>query len=621
MALLATLWFFNIALTWIGEDGGSDNFTHYQIARYAFSYPELFLSHWGKPIFTILAAPFTLLGENGIRVMNVLLAVATFIELLIILQTLEVKTSWSVFFFLFFAPAYYYMVPTSMTEVLFGFWLTTGVLFWVRNKPVAAIVWISFLIWIRTEGFVVWPAFILPLILKKQWKPILYLPAGFLLISLLGWPFKESIWWFFTEMPYGDATDIYGKGSLWHYVKLQEEISGPVIGLAFFVALSILIARFIKTGIRDVDAKLLVLVVSAGSAIGYFVAHSVSWYTGAGGSLGLSRVMAGIIPLTALITCLGLDELCQWKQKALRYSGIAVVASVSFLSSFWWFNNAHILYPENQIMKVVRNATPMFKLKHFHGQKLYYTTPAFIHYMNVDPYDQAKSHQYFNMVETKFIQPGEVVIWDSHHSPNEGGLPLEQLMESDQFKLIDHYAPDEPFQVLSKDFELYFFEKTEPNAQRKNEDLLVKLDEQYELERPKINLFESDFHSLDSGYQLIDTVNPYSWGAKLKTGNISFTSRYYLEVEADLIIDNPECVPNVNFVMAQSLDSNMVGYDSEKLSAVKFKKSGTRYLAKAKLNPNYSAFESEMRCYLFVTEGCWCKVDKLAIRAVPRLLN
>ena len=48
-----------------GVTGETDSITHYQIARYAFKYPEYFLNHWGKPLFTILASPLAQFGYLG----------------------------------------------------------------------------------------------------------------------------------------------------------------------------------------------------------------------------------------------------------------------------------------------------------------------------------------------------------------------------------------------------------------------------------------------------------------------------------------------------------------------------------------------------------------------------
>jgi hypothetical protein len=61
-----------IQLLSTGVNGETDSITHYQIARHAFKYPQLFFDHWGKPLFTLLSAPFAQLGYIGSVVFNLL---------------------------------------------------------------------------------------------------------------------------------------------------------------------------------------------------------------------------------------------------------------------------------------------------------------------------------------------------------------------------------------------------------------------------------------------------------------------------------------------------------------------------------------------------------------------
>ena len=56
-----------------GSVGGADDIAHYKFSRFAFKYPEFFLDPWGKPLFTILMAPFAQFGMMGVRAFNILL--------------------------------------------------------------------------------------------------------------------------------------------------------------------------------------------------------------------------------------------------------------------------------------------------------------------------------------------------------------------------------------------------------------------------------------------------------------------------------------------------------------------------------------------------------------------
>ena len=58
------------------------------------------------------------------------------------------------------------------------------------------------------------------------------------------------------------------------------------------------------------------------------------------------------------------------------------------------------------------------------------------------------------------MKVGEIVIWDAHFGPNEGQMPLENLMNTPGFKLIHLTREHEPFIVLGGyTYEIYFFQR------------------------------------------------------------------------------------------------------------------------------------------------------------------
>ena len=82
--------------------------------------------------------------------------------------------------------------------------------------------------------------------------------------------------------------------------------------------------------------------------------------------------------------------------------------------------------------------------------------------MNLNPYDEARVHEFvYNRDEpTHKIEEGEIVIWDAHFSPNEGQLPLENLMDNEGFRLIHLTRDKEPFTVLGGYlYEIYIFQR------------------------------------------------------------------------------------------------------------------------------------------------------------------
>src|ERR1041385_266407 len=114
------IYFFILAYLSKGSSGGADAYVHYRIARYAFKYPHLFLDLWGKPIFTIFSSPFAQSGFLGIKIFNILCALASGWFCYLICKKLNLKDSPFVIVFVCFAPMYYLVMISVLTEIVFS---------------------------------------------------------------------------------------------------------------------------------------------------------------------------------------------------------------------------------------------------------------------------------------------------------------------------------------------------------------------------------------------------------------------------------------------------------------------------------------------------------------------
>ena len=112
--------------------------------------------------------------------------------------------------------------------------------------------------------------------------------------------------------------------------------------------------------------------------------------------------------------------------------------------------------------KVLIKAAEWVKgLEYFHS-KIYYYDLYFLHRLGVDPYNQERCFEKLpdNKFPGKNIPAGSIVQWDAHYGPNEGNMPLERLLENDQFRLLKVFKPAEPFEVLGgNEYAVYLFEK------------------------------------------------------------------------------------------------------------------------------------------------------------------
>ena len=163
---------------------------------------------------------------------------------------------------------------------------------------------ISLLPFVRFEGFIIFPPFILILLLNKRFKDIPLLFSGYFIFSIIGYFAFNDLLWLIHKNPYsGSASAIYGHGSLFHYLSKAPYIIGTsnallvILGIIYLVVNSIIYHTRRKEGSTDFAF----LILAGGSFLSYFIAHSYVWYKGAGNSLGLLRIMVAIIPLAVLL--------------------------------------------------------------------------------------------------------------------------------------------------------------------------------------------------------------------------------------------------------------------------------------------------------------------------------
>ena len=113
--------------------------------------------------------------------------------------------------------------------------------------------------------------------------------------------------WFFHQMPYTQGASHYGHGQMFHFVDQLFY----VIGLPFYIFLMVgLLAGFLQMIQRRLRA--IEICIIYGGFVGFVMAHSLFWYLGIFDSMGLKRVLVGVLPLASLIALNGLNWLASF---------------------------------------------------------------------------------------------------------------------------------------------------------------------------------------------------------------------------------------------------------------------------------------------------------------------
>ncbi len=445
-----------------GTQGGADDISHYRRSRYAFQFPEFFIYHWGKPFFTALTSPFAQFGFNGVRIFNVLAGATTAYFTYRTAKLLKFNHPVLLIFLVISSPLYTVLMLSGMTEILFSLMLILSIFLFFKKQYIWSALLLSFIPFVRNEGVVVMPLFLVAYAWQKQWRAMPFLLVGFVFYSIVGSFHFDDILWVIHQMPYkGTAESIYGSGKLLHYVKSSDYIFGIALSYLLIAGLMLWLADPLLKQRKDLKGWLMEMLVAYMPFLVYFAAHSYIWWKGMGNSVGLVRVMTAIIPSAALLGAFAWSRVLGWIPVPKIWKQAATAVFCIFLVTI-----PHRVYkipvPLAGTQKLVKEASVWLKNSGYFENRIFYYDPFFTHFMKLSPYDEVRSHQFvYNREEPEDgIQDGEIVIWDAHFSANEGRFPLENIMDNPGFKLLHLVRPVKTFKVLGGyEYEIYIFQR------------------------------------------------------------------------------------------------------------------------------------------------------------------
>lgn len=419
-----------------GDEG--DSVSHYLFAKYAFKHTANFLDHWAKPMYVLIAAPFTQLGFVGVKLMNIGLSTLSAWFSYKIAKIFALPNAVIALLFVMLAPMHIYLTLSGLTEPLFAFWLIAAVFMAVRGQVTASVIWVSFLPFVRSEGLVILCVYFLYLLSIKKWRLLPLLFAGHVVFSIVGYFYLGSFWWVFTDIPYAQNSSIYGSGQLFHFINGLKN----VLGLPMYILLgaglvygAIKLYQTLKSvSYRFITATELWLVY--GCFLAYILAHTLFWYLGIFKSFGLLRVLVGVVPLAAIICLRGLNILSDlWGNKIIAKKGFVttVVALVFAFTLFGQNWKTHLLLRADQVAQM---EMANYIGNRFEGYKYYFDAPFIAMALNVDMFDQDKKEFTAELFKNKPIPDKSLIIWDDWYSVMECQTKLEMITQDSRFDLL-----------------------------------------------------------------------------------------------------------------------------------------------------------------------------------------
>jgi hypothetical protein len=457
--ILLTLSFITVVYIYISSDAPydtGDGITHYLIARYSWIHPHQFLNMWGKPFFTLISSPFAQFGLKGIYVFQALNAAIISWLLFSISNKINLKNTWIIPAFIFFAPIYFAVMNSGLVEIFFGtiFIVTIWMVF---NKHYYASAFVASLIpFVRPEAYVVMPLLILVYIYRKKLLVIPVMLSGTIIYSVAGYNHYKDIFWIITNN-YKLVGDNYGskRFSYFRYFGLYDEIWGTLYTILLLIGIGVICYQFFRLLQKDPKHEFVVEVflLFVGSTIGFFVLHSLlCGMPGILNNLGMKRYLAVLIPGSAFIALVGINLLNIDFFEKLKYLRTLLIVSIltfvvysAFSQWFYPFKQYNEGIVMKQVGRYIKTSWPDLK-------KICYAHPLIPVVSDIDPFDGSKVDVLWSAEFDKInnLPDSSLLIWDSHFMKGECNIPINFLIESPKFVLLKHYRfaiPDLPFEV------------------------------------------------------------------------------------------------------------------------------------------------------------------------------
>jgi len=448
-----------VALFSVKHYADSESMNHYFIVESVFTNPVMALDHWGKPLFIALSCLFSFFGDRGVMIFNVLVMILSALISFKLSRKLGAKYSFIAPVLLLFAPVYYPFAQSCLTEPLFGLVAIYSALLFANKRYTFAAIVISFIIYSRSEGILFLPIYFMALLLKNEWKPLPFLGVGFLSYSLFGALLGKGFLWYFYDYPYSSIVSFYGTGPFWNWFIHYESIVGLPFAILIVVSFVLLTFQTLLKLRNSLNSQNLVLIylITVPAAI-YIFGHSFLWYKGWSASVGLPRIVGGVLPLIAVFTTVSTNKLLSyvpffWFKKRGHFLAIILFACWMVIFTFSGKKSV-ILSQPNDMNKLINESIDWLENEGYPKGKesvVVYKTDYLVHF-GVNPKKEEKSFLKTNIHRRtqpeKELESGDLIVWDGQTTPNEGGISFLSLDTNSHFEKLATFYPPVNFKVL-----------------------------------------------------------------------------------------------------------------------------------------------------------------------------
>lgn len=432
-----------IALLADGTGDEGDSILHFLYAKTAWQYKIHFFNHWAKPVYVLFAFPFAHFGFVGVKLMNVLFNCGSLWVTYQIARSLDYKWTWIPPLLLASTPMFNHLSLSGLTEPMSACFLMAGLYLLIKEKWIYALLLLSFLPFVRSEGLLMLGTVFVYLIIvsKYQYLPLLFF--GHVFYGIAGYAFYKDVFWVFNQMTYATWSSPYGNGEWLHFVKRLPEITGTALTLVFIIGLLygfILLIRYFRKQVSAKEKPELLLIY--GSLMVYFLAHTSFWALGIFNSGGILRVMITIMPLMALVSYRGIEYAFAFVnnphvQKKLIIASAILLAIYPFSGNVYAYkwNRDFVLkadqYAQKELAQWLKNTYP-----DYHKQTIYLEAVYLCETLNIDWFNVRERRRLLDAFNDNQFKTGDFVIWDDWFAVVEGHIKPEPLEKDQRFEKL-----------------------------------------------------------------------------------------------------------------------------------------------------------------------------------------
>jgi hypothetical protein len=440
-----------------------DGIMHYFISNASWENPELFLHHWGKPLFILLSSPFAQFGFYGMVIFNLIVFGFTVIIGYKLLRKKGVPVYLQVLLPLILLKAHDIAntILGGMTEPLFNLSLM-GALYLLNEKKYFwfALV-VSTMPFLRSEGQLpLLLAFVL-LLFAKQYKYIPLLASAFLVYGIVGIFVYSDFLWYFNQSPYHMSNNIYGSGSWNHYLLSYKNYLGNP-GLYIFI---LAVPSFFYMLFKRLKIDWNLWIFSYGVFIGILTAHSYFWATGQNGSLGLTRIATQGVPIFLVMNLIAINNVPWSKLIVSKWLGYIFALGIAYAL----FSTKYYPKKIDALDSKILNTANYLKEQNLGESKVYYHFPLLSFAFGENPFKKHNKLVYYTFTDLDndlrtTLKPGDLIVRDSHFGPMEMLLPMGKINNHPHLHVIREFVSSEQVNDANDETEGVIVLKYDPSA-------------------------------------------------------------------------------------------------------------------------------------------------------------